>query len=364
MALVVARAATDSATVKRCYAELVTDVDDGFATRSAGSTRLRNASNVGDMEKVAECLGERMAPHIDAPDEYGRSALFLAAREGHLEVVRLLLSHGASPFKAAHGGWLPWDVADMGGHGEVAALLPPNELCPHWRQVASTSTPPIPTTTVLLSSEEGLHPGAGTAIIDDSLTETDLKALITLWRSLPVASKDKASPIDRGYYDDVDGFIGRLLSDAIIAAKLPIPTLNAPSQTLGVEGVAVPIMGYPNEHNDTINYVGASSVELLNSDSDLAKATKSTFTNCRALPLMRFLCYPEAGGALPVHVDLPRIAESDGNATAALTLHTNGVLGEGESMNVEKKASVKTTHSFLLYLMDCAVGGETLLLEV
>jgi hypothetical protein len=217
---------------------------------------------------------------------------------------------------------------------------------------------------VLLPSGEGLHPGAGTAIIDDSLAEIDIEALIALWRSLPVASKDKASPIDRGYYDDVDGFIGRLLSDAIIAAKLPVPPLKAPSLTPRVEGVAVPIMDYSNEPNDTSNHVGASSVELANSDFDLVTATNHTFTSCRALPLMRFLCYPEAGGALPVHVDLPRIVKADGNATDALALHTKLMMGEGESINVEKKASVKTTHSFLLYLTDCAVGGQTLLLEV
>ena len=51
-------------------------------------------------------------------------------------------------------------------------------------------------------------------------------------------------------------------------------------------------------------------------------------------PLMRFLHYPDAGGTLPAHVDLPRVVDG-----------------------------VRTTHSFLLYLTDCEHGGETLLLE-
>ena len=49
---------------------------------------------------------------------------------------------------------------------------------------------------------------------------------------------------------------------------------------------------------------------------------------------MRFLCYNEAGGDLAPHVDLAR--------TDPLT-------------------GVRSTHTFLLYLRDCATGGETAL---
>ena len=51
-------------------------------------------------------------------------------------------------------------------------------------------------------------------------------------------------------------------------------------------------------------------------------------------PLIRFLHYPSEGGSLPPHVDLPRVIDGQ-----------------------------RTTHTFLLYLTDCEVGGETLLLE-
>eukprot|EP00445_Apocalathium_hangoei_P009713 CAMPEP_0203888942 /NCGR_PEP_ID=MMETSP0359-20131031/32545_1 /ASSEMBLY_ACC=CAM_ASM_000338 /TAXON_ID=268821 /ORGANISM="Scrippsiella Hangoei, Strain SHTV-5" /LENGTH=414 /DNA_ID=CAMNT_0050810251 /DNA_START=6 /DNA_END=1246 /DNA_ORIENTATION=+ len=50
---------------------------------------------------------------------------------------------------------------------------------------------------------------------------------------------------------------------------------------------------------------------------------------------MRFLWYPEVGGSLPQHVDLPR----------------NDVSGR------------RSTYTFLLYLQDCDHGGETNLLE-
>lgn len=54
-----------------------------------------------------------------------------------------------------------------------------------------------------------------------------------------------------------------------------------------------------------------------------------------ALPFMRFLLYAEAGGGLPPHMDLSR-------------------------------TDVRGRHSrctFILYLTDCASGGETVLLE-
>merc|ERR1712048_208453 len=53
------------------------------------------------------------------------------------------------------------------------------------------------------------------------------------------------------------------------------------------------------------------------------------------MPHMRFLSYPEPGGALPPHVDLARTC-ADGR---------------------------RSTYSFLLYLTDCMRGGETTFLE-
>ena len=54
-----------------------------------------------------------------------------------------------------------------------------------------------------------------------------------------------------------------------------------------------------------------------------------------AMAHMRFLLYAEAGGGLPPHVDLTR------------TDHRGRT----------------STHTFILYLTDCAAGGETVLLE-
>jgi hypothetical protein len=41
-----------------------------------------------------------------------------------------------------------------------------------------------------------------------------------LWRALPVAPKDKPSPIDRSYYADVDGWLCAALDTALVAVGL------------------------------------------------------------------------------------------------------------------------------------------------
>eukprot|EP00913_Durusdinium_trenchii_P029900 g28017.t1 len=89
----------------------------------------------------------------------------------------------------------------------------------------------------------------------------------------------KASPTDRCYFDDVSGWLTGALDRAISVAALP----------------------------------DASS----------------------AVSRVRFLIYPEPGGCLPAHVDLPRT----------------------------DKKGLRTTYTFLLYLSDCSSGGETTFLE-
>ena len=63
-------------------------------------------------------------------------------------------------------------------------------------------------------------------------------------------------------------------------------------------------------------------------------------------PMVRFLCYPEEGGSLPQHVDLPRT-----------------VRVAPSSSSLEETKLQPTTHTFLIYLSDCKAGGSTLLLS-
>jgi ankyrin repeat protein len=62
---------------------------------------------------------------VNGADQYGRTALIVAARYGRIEVVRFLLSHGAHPdAESIMQKWkTPLIAANLRGHEAVAALL-------------------------------------------------------------------------------------------------------------------------------------------------------------------------------------------------------------------------------------------------
>ena len=64
-----------------------------------------------------------LVPMWQPLDEYGQSALFVAASHGHLALVRRLVALGASPDARAHGGATPACAAAAQGHHEVLAVL-------------------------------------------------------------------------------------------------------------------------------------------------------------------------------------------------------------------------------------------------
>ena len=112
-----------------------------------------------------------------------------------------------------------------------------------------------------------------------------------LCASLPVAPKDKPSPIDRSYYHDVEGW----LTSAIAAAAAAAPIAAAARSADLAAGPA------------------AGGVE--------------TAATC-VLPRMRVLRYTRAGGALPPHTDLPRVGAGGRRSTHTFLLYV-GDCGEG-----------------------------------
>ena len=78
----------------------------------------------------------------------------------------------------------------------------------------------VPTVTTLLPASLAPHPGAGTLVLETALPPACLDAIVQLWRALPVAPKDKPSPIDRSYYADVDGWLCAALDTALVAVGL------------------------------------------------------------------------------------------------------------------------------------------------
>ncbi|RYP78011.1 hypothetical protein DL769_003283 [Monosporascus sp. CRB-8-3] len=62
---------------------------------------------------------EEKMPYIDAKNAFGNTALHWACLGGHLDVVRLLLSRGASPAAANDKDQIPLDLAAFNGHMHV-----------------------------------------------------------------------------------------------------------------------------------------------------------------------------------------------------------------------------------------------------
>jgi ankyrin repeat protein len=61
--------------------------------------------------------------HINALNRNGRTALYMASRDGALEVVRLLLKHGADVDVKDNDGKTALQVAANRGYDEVVELL-------------------------------------------------------------------------------------------------------------------------------------------------------------------------------------------------------------------------------------------------
>ncbi len=88
------------------------------------TTMLHAAALEGNVEEVLGILGGGDVS-VSAPDGKGRTALFLAAKSGHLSLARALLDAGACPRgdDANEWMWRPLHHAADKGFVEVAALL-------------------------------------------------------------------------------------------------------------------------------------------------------------------------------------------------------------------------------------------------
>ena len=63
---------------------------------------------------------------LDATSNLGLTALCLAALDGHLKIVQLLIKKGADPKHKAKNGLTPSDLAKMGNHLGVMKFIAEN----------------------------------------------------------------------------------------------------------------------------------------------------------------------------------------------------------------------------------------------
>ena len=304
--------------------------------REAAVQQLRTLSHEQRRDKACEaasdgdvCRLDALATlgfSLDAPlDDYGQTALIIAAGHGHLPAVRALLRHGASPNLAAHGGVTAASAAAAQGHAELLSALADagadlsvcgSEGLAPIEYVLRRARPAIaqsvtrgissaaPASLVRLIAPDADHPGAGSCYIDGGVPEAGLCALEALFERLPIHPRRNCSQAlsDRSYFCDAEGWVSKLLNDAMQAGRRSAEEVSAMGENAGARAREA-ATGLPCEGE--------------------------------AIMHMRFLIYAEAGGGLPPHTDLSR-TRRDGKVSSC---------------------------TFLLYLTDCNVGGQTVLLE-
>jgi len=83
---------------------------------------LQSAACDGDQPKVMKLLAA--GANKDAADDDGATPMFMAAENGHAQVLKMLLAAGANKDAASNAGATPVYMAAQNGHAEVIKMLP------------------------------------------------------------------------------------------------------------------------------------------------------------------------------------------------------------------------------------------------
>ncbi|CAE7316881.1 ANK1, partial [Symbiodinium pilosum] len=264
--------------------EFLAGLDRGV-TRSALNAELAEAAQAGNVPRVLQALDRGAL--LDVTNEYGETPTFLAAMAGATEVIKLLAERRADLTLSDNAGISPYRAAMLHGLSATAAAL---RAAAETQEIASMSakgyeTAPVPVAPRLECAQVtrvipvGVdHAGAGTTVVDHAFDNAFLERLDELWKRLPLAPKQKASPTDRAYYHDVEGWLTGTMNEAVRAAQL----------------------------------------------------TDAAVT----MPHMRFLIYPEPGGSLPAHVDLSR-TDQNLRSTYTFLLYLSDCKTGGETTFLE-----------------------------
>lgn len=100
-------------------------IDEGInpdMKTSYGRTPLYIAARYGNKEAV-KVLAQRADVDVNSISEYGRTPLFLPCSEGDGQIVALLLEHGADPNVTDDNGHTAITVARQRGHKQIAQML-------------------------------------------------------------------------------------------------------------------------------------------------------------------------------------------------------------------------------------------------
>ena len=270
------------------------------------STELINACTCGDAAHVTAIL--QAGADVTACNGYGQTSLFMAAWQGHADVVELLLAFGAEADTCSASGVSACASAYAHDHAAVVAALQPDAgAAPPAPPEASSAAPPhvdlAAASFTWLIPHDVSHAGAGSWCVDGSF-------------SAPFLAR-------------VEAAYGRC-ADAAAAGVDHNPNRHFRA-------------GDPDRRFfcDEEGFVTAALEAVLAWVRERACGVAMDVPRS-AVPFMRFLSYTEPAQQLPAHVDASKWD---------IRNERRGHRGE------------RSTHTFMLHLRDCAVGGGTHLLE-
>ena len=108
-----------------CVSTLIASGADLDASDKDSKTPLIWAATNSNLLLVTILVNNNLGrvAKIHARTNRGRNALHIASESSAVEVVKVLLSHGADPCCASEGGWTPLHNAAQKGHADIVALL-------------------------------------------------------------------------------------------------------------------------------------------------------------------------------------------------------------------------------------------------
>ncbi len=87
------------------------------------ASKIEYWSGVGDAEQVLDAI--RSGYDVNEASDGGYTPLHAAAENNHVDVIRLLLEHGANPNAKVISGETPLAFAELAGCHEAADFLRP-----------------------------------------------------------------------------------------------------------------------------------------------------------------------------------------------------------------------------------------------
>lgn len=252
-------------------------------TRGARTDYLLDAAANARPHRAAAVI--RAGVDIDATDEYGRTAVFLAAARGGrsgCDTLRVLLRAGADPHRPANGAVTPHAAARIAGIAEAAALLEAAGAAPGDLDPPDPAAPEGSPNTTELVPTDSAHPGRGACFVDGAFSEEYLSRLDTLAASLDAAGSCRSgnfTDAERLYYCDASGWVRRGIAAALRRAG-----------------------------HDCLD----------------------------ALPQVRFLRYATPGGQLAPHVDLAKKDAAGRMSTHSFLLYLTGCPDGGETVLLDR----------------------------